>query len=69
MGVDTKPQDDAKAMTTEYVKGTTIADIALKYNHTEQEVTEVVTNESKVEEQPTQAQEDSKPAVETKKSK
>lgn len=69
MGVATKPQDDAKAMKDEYVKGATIADLAAKYNHSEQEVTDTVTAEPKADELPTQADEDSKPTDETKKGK
>jgi Mor family transcriptional regulator len=69
MGVNNQPQDDAKAMTAEYVKGATIADLALKYNHSEQEVETVVTKDADTEELPTQAQEDSKPAEAPKKDK
>ena len=64
MAVSNKPSDDAKAMTEEYVKGVSIADIAAKYNHTEQEVEAVVTNP--VEDTPTTLQSDtteSAPAV------
>lgn len=70
MGVSTKPQDDAKAMTDEYVKGATIADLAVKYNHSEQEVLEVVTKDGEAEptvlqaEQPTEV-----PAEEVKEEK
>lgn len=69
MGVNNKPQDDAKAMLDEYNKGVTIASLALKYNHSEQEVFEVVTKEADVAELTTQAAEDNKPATADKKGK
>lgn len=69
MGVN-KPQDDAKVMTSEYIKGATISDIAAKYGYSDQEVLEVVTKDVAQDENlPTQAQEDAKPAEETKKAK
>lgn len=74
MGVTNKPQDDAQVMTDEYIKGVTIADLATKYNHSEQEVTDVVTNVAPTKDLPTQTQEDRKEveaveAVEPKKGK
>jgi uncharacterized membrane-anchored protein YitT (DUF2179 family) len=59
MALTNQPKDDAKAMTDEYVKGVTIADIAAKYNHTEQEVTTVVTKDVDTEQQTTQLSQDS----------
>lgn len=68
MGVSNKPQDDAKAMKDEYVKGATVSFLADKYNHTEQEVVDVVVNDADVPEPVTQLSEDTKPA-ESKKDK
>jgi hypothetical protein len=51
MAVNNKPQDDAKVMKDEYVKGATIDDIALKYNHSSQEVADIVVTEATDEDQ------------------
>jgi hypothetical protein len=44
MAQNNKPSDDAKAMTDEYIKGTSINDIAVKYNHSTEDVERIVTN-------------------------
>lgn len=44
MAQNNKPSDDAKVMTDEYIKGTSINDIAEKYNHSVEDVERIVTN-------------------------
>jgi hypothetical protein len=62
MSVNNKPRDDAKAMTDEYITGATIDSIALKYNHTAEEVEAIVTHPVGEETQVTQAELDNTPA-------
>src|SRR5688500_7012810 len=64
MALSNKPQDDAKVMIDEYQKGATIDDIALKYNHTTEEVEGIVTKPVTDEQPVTQAElDDNQPAV------
>lgn len=61
MAVNNKPEDDAKAMTQEYVKGVSIDALSEKYNHTTEEVEAIVTTPVAVDEPlPTQVELDSK---------
>lgn len=52
---ETKPQEDAKEMHAEYVKGTTISFLAQRYGYTEQEVYDMVVREAVIEPLVTQA--------------
>lgn len=71
MALTNKPQDDAKAMKDEYNKGTTISFLAEKYNHSEQDVYNVVVTDATEDVAPvTQVQEQAETtAAETKKDK
>jgi hypothetical protein len=64
MGTTDKPQDDAKAMKAEYIKGATIDELAGKYNHTSKEVEAIVVDEvADPAPNPTQAELDAEPAA------
>lgn len=60
MSGQNNPQDDAKAMYAEYIKGATIDDLAAKYGHTNGEVLAICVKDADSEPDFTQAQQNDK---------